>query len=329
MSQDLPVIRVGPELREAAASRLVSSKPGPDRGAGRRFVANAGAVGIDLSFMWATALDPSVPDRVAQACLAVVGAGRTATLFVSATPSLPGRAGQQRAGQDHLERVALINAACAAVARPSPQSGRGARLAQSLLDPAEGAAITAFVAAGFTRLGDLAYLRRPVPRPGEIREPALPASVTMAPMTRYGPAEGDELLMRALARSYIQTLDCPELAGLRELPDVIESHRAVGRYDPSLWWLVLQDGQPEGCMLLTRCPESRSVELVYLGLGPELRGRGLGTALLTIGISRIAGLGATLTCAVDTRNTPAQRLYRTAGFEHFATRVPVIRPLSG
>ena len=40
--------------------------------------------------------------------------------------------------------------------------------------------------------------------------------------------------------------------------------------------VVLRDqGAPAGCMLLNRCPEQRVVELVYIGLAPGLRGRGL------------------------------------------------------
>lgn len=329
MPQDLSVVRVGPEHREAAASRLVSTRPGPDRAAGRRFVANAGALGIDLSLLWASPLDPAAPTpgQFAQACLAVLGAGRTATVFVSSTPSLPGKAGGQRVQQDRADRIALIRAACEGAAKGE----RGARLAQALLDPGDAVALDAFVAAGFTRLGHLAYLRRPVPRTPPRPDPAMPPGIELKRMSdlpggRGG--EGDRLLMTALAQSYIDTLDCPELAGLRDLADVVESHRAVGQYDPSLWWVVFHEGRPEGCMLLSRCPESHSVELVYLGLGPALRGRGLGTDLLALGLNRIAGPGgATLTCAVDTRNTPAQRLYRAAGFERFATRIPVIRSI--
>lgn len=331
MPQDLSVVRVGPEHREAAAARLVSSRPGPDRSAGRRFVNNAGALGIDLTLLWASPLDPagSASGPFAQACLAVVGAGRTATIFVSSTPSLPGKAGAQRLEQDRADRISLINAACAGAAEVGPATGQGARLAQALLDPGEAAALDAFIAAGFQRLGNLAYLRRPVPRSPRQPEPAMPPGIRLRRMSEMPIREGDPMLMTALARSYIDTLDCPELAGLRELPDVVESHRAVGRYDPSLWWVVLHEDRPEGCMLLTRCPETHSVELVYLGLGPTLRGRGLGTDLLTIGMNAVAGPGpATLTCAVDTRNVPAQRLYRAAGFEQFATRIPVIRAIA-
>jgi ribosomal protein S18 acetylase RimI-like enzyme len=41
----------------------------------------------------------------------------------------------------------------------------------------------------------------------------------------------------------------------------------------------------------------------------------------------VSGAGG-LTCAVDTRNAPAMRLYHRLGFERFATRIPLVRALS-
>ena len=87
-------------------------------------------------------------------------------------------------------------------------------------------------------------------------------------------------LLEALESSYQDTLDCPELCGLRETPDVLDSHRSTGVFDPALWWMVHVNGQARGCALFNRCPEQRTIELVYLGLSPELRGRGLGKWLL-------------------------------------------------
>ena len=54
--------------------------------------------------------------------------------------------------------------------------------------------------------------------------------------------EDDEALMAALERSYVDTLDCPELCGLREKRDVLDSHRSTGKFDPNLWWLVRLGG---------------------------------------------------------------------------------------
>jgi len=81
-------------------------------------------------------------------------------------------------------------------------------------------------------------------------------------------------------------------------------------------------------MLLSAVPEQGSTELVYLGLGPELRGKGLARALLSYGLGRCsAGEPLVVTCAVDARNEPALRLYTSMGFVPFGERIPVVRAL--
>lgn len=151
-------------------------------------------------------------------------------------------------------------------------------------------------------------------------------------------AEADRVLVEVLERTYEETKDCPELCGLRAAGDVLESHRAVGTYDPSLWWLVYEGERAMGCLLFNVSPEHSSVELVYLGLAKGLRGRGLGAVLLTRGMRHlfghsleagepsarpVVGVGG-VTCAVDTRNTAAMKLYRRAGFGRFGLRVPMV-----
>ena len=74
------------------------------------------------------------------------------------------------------------------------------------------------------------------------------------------------------ARSYLDTLDCPALCGLRTTADVLESHKHAGAWDPAIWWIIQREGRPEGCMLLSETAEHDAVELVYIGLGPEARG---------------------------------------------------------
>jgi len=133
---------------------------------------------------------------------------------------------------------------------------------------------------------------------------------------------------QALVASYEGTQDCPELCGLRETADVLASHRSTGVWDPASWWLVLDRGVPRGVALFAHCPEVRSVELVYIGLGPSLRGRGIGRRLLELGLARACTLDADeMTCAVDRRNAPAMRLYETMGFAPFAQRVALVRPI--
>ncbi len=258
------------------------------------------------------------PVRVRQVCLAVPGAGKTAAMVLSGP-------GSDRA--EHAERVASLNAACRDLGVPAKVGGRVVRLAQALPEPDEPWAVDAFVEAGFTKVGDLVYMRRPFSEPLGGGDQHWPTGVAVRPVVSL---EADRaVLIEALDRTYRDTLDCPELCGLRDTADVLESHRATGIFDPKLWWLATLEGRPHGCILLARAPEHRSVELVYLGLSPELRGRGVGSRLLHLGLSRVlAGPEAdSIACAVDQRNGPALRLYQRFGFREFGKRVALVRPI--
>lgn len=320
-----PVVRVTQDLFHAAALRLVSQLGLDLDHAASRLVSVAPSYGIDLSLAWATLdADSTGRPRVRQVCLAVPGSGRTAMLFLS-DPRPGGEPGEP--GEALAERVACVEAACRHL---EADRSRVTRLAQSLPEPSERWSIDALLAAGFTGVGNLAYLRRPA---ADLADPRAnepwPAPMGVVPYDRAGDA-AESMLIEALERSYADTLDCPELCGLREVRDVIASHRATGVYDPSLWWLLLDGASPRGCVLLNRCPEQRTLELVYLGLSPELRGRGLAARLLTSALAKARARDPswTTTCAVDERNEPALRLYRALRFEPFARRTALVRRLA-
>lgn len=80
----------------------------------------------------------------------------------------------------------------------------------------------------------------------------------------------------------MDTLDCPELCGMRRTSDIIASHGAIGRPELAIWTLVRHEGRPAGAVLLAGLPEQRCYELVYIGLGPSLRGLGLGELLMRL-----------------------------------------------
>lgn len=175
-------------------------------------------------------------------------------------------------------------------------------------------------------MDELIYLRRPRPAAGEFvgAHAALAEGIALDSWR-----EGDDAdVIRALEASYIGTLDCPELCGLRSVEDVLASHRATGAWEPGLWWVIREAGVAQGVMLFNPSPEQQAVELVYLGLGPALRGRGLAGPLLRVGLSALVGRGEkTVACAVDARNVPARKLYERAGFAEFGRRVALIRGL--
>ena len=117
---------------------------------------------------------------------------------------------------------------------------------------------------------------------------------------------------------------------MRPTEDVLDSHRATGAFDPNRWWLVTLEGEPEGCCLMTHCPSHRSVELVYIGLSPAIRGKGVGSRVLCTALRAVRGIDADeVTCAVDRANAPALRLYAALGFEEFTGRAAFVKRVHG
>jgi ribosomal protein S18 acetylase RimI-like enzyme len=361
---DVRVVQIPEQLWLAGAMRLLPESAGDPTMAAQRFLESAQALNIDLGLMYGT-LSPD-GQTVREVCLGVLGSGRTGMLFVS-SPAKKTRAwsgvklkdalapgGAARTDNGHRERIASIQHVCRVMSEVGPAVPKPVRLAQALLDAREKDVGSALRSAGFLDVGELAYMRRNLPRTGPSKDFDLdsqnpwPSGIRVASVDEliregHSPQEIDDWLCVALDKSYADTLDCPELCGMRETPDVLESHRAVGQYDPSLWWIVLENGVPEGCQLFNVSQEHDSVELVYVGLSPKIRGKGIGSSLLAYGILSlykhsigesargpypvIRGSGG-LTCAVDTRNRPALQLYKRMGFTKFGQRWPLVARLT-
>jgi len=258
----------------------------------------------------------------------VLGEGRTAMMFLSEPP----REGEpDGATAARIERTACISAACGFLSEKRP---RNVCIAQALPDPSDGWALEAYAASGFLKVGELSYLRRPTAglsaARGLVELPVGDELIAFdALIEKVGKAKADEMMVEALDRSYEQTLDCPELCGLRATSDVLESHRATGQFDPRLWWLLLSAGEISGCLLLNPCPEQSTVELVYVGLARAVRGRQLGRRVLEYGLARACANRAhwEVACAVDDRNTGAKKLYDSLGFKPAARRVALVHPV--
>lgn len=305
------IVRVGGDLRIQAAKRLL----GPGRGDSQsaiQMLQAAESHGIDISNLWAT-VDQN-RESIRQVCLLVEGSGRSAMVFTSAPI---GR-------EQEAELAELL--------RQITASLRSVHLVQALLEVDERGARAALLESGFLSVGTLAYMRRPtrpnpdqaVSRVSEIQKGGWPDGLILR---RYESGD-DDALIEGLERTYEGTLDCPELCGLRRTCDVLESHRATGRWDPDLWWLLEKGGRIEGMLLLNPCPDTGTIELVYLGLAPSLRGHGLGHRLLAHAMADVRGRSEPfVTCAVDERNQPAMRLYRSAGFSEFARRIALVKPV--
>ena len=245
--------------------------------------------------------------RMAGMCLWVPSPGKTALLFAPNLREHPAAAG--------------ATAVCVKGALEDA-TATGVVLVQAMLEPADTAGREAFGSAGLWLLATLQYMER--------RPPIMVPTVTLPTGVRLEPysAGTHELFKRTIQESYRETLDCPALSGLREMEDVIAGHKAVGPFDPQLWSLVMEYERPLGVLLLADVVARNALELAYLGLVPEARGRGLGRALMNRVLAIASRRGfAVASLAVDAANEPAAKLYRRCGYTRVAERVALIKKL--
>lgn len=190
---------------------------------------------------------------------------------------------------------------------------RGAKLAQTLLPKQDRWMAAPLERNGFAHITSLWFLRHDLD--GQLDRVA-------ERLTYQSYRHGDRALFHeVLLRSYDETLDCPEVNGVRELTEVIEGHQAQGAYDPERWWLALRGGQPVAVLLLTEMRESGGWDLSYLGVVPEARRTGIGRELTCLALQEAKAAGARhMTLSVDARNQPAWDLYTGLGFEPFDQR---------
>ena len=102
---------------------------------------------------------------------------------------------------------------------------------------------------------------------------------------------------------------------------------APGEFDPSGWFALQHRGQPAGVLITVRTSMRTSLEVVYVGLVPEARGKGLGRLCMHRAIQRYPRdlALAQVSLAVDAANRSACRLYDTMGFTTHSTRSVWIR----
>jgi mycothiol synthase len=263
-------------------------------------LAEAEAGRIDLSGLWVSRRR----GRITGALLTQPLAGRAAAVWAPEVEASWGRA----ALATSLIRNAL-----------NDLRSRGFRIAQAMVDSsAPPSATVDLTRGGLPPITSLTYMHRDTGRPLGL------ASGRFKPAfdwQGYTP-ETEANFRRVLQETYIGSLDMPELDGIRSLDDVIASHRAAGRFDPSRWRVGTLPGEPEvgGVLLLSEVLDRPSWEVAYLGLTPRARGRGFGKAALAYALELARTHVTRLELAVDDRNHPARHLYDVAGFLPFDRR---------
>jgi mycothiol synthase len=186
---------------------------------------------------------------------------------------------------------------------------RGIHIAQALLRPEDRDGPRAFRAAGFAYLTDLIYMSALAS--AECARPAIPLSLEW--ITYHDSTHAT--FIAALESSYIHSLDCPGLTGLRATEDVLAGHRATGEFDPQGWYVAISDGAPIAVLLTAPVLEGRALEIVYVGVSPSARGQGVGHRMMQVAHARARKLGLShVTLALDATNEPARRLYERWGY---------------
>lgn len=184
----------------------------------------------------------------------------------------------------------------------------GVRLMQTLLSAEIGGETESLRQAGFSHAANLLYLVStrqgfPTQRPEGVLE-----------FSTYAPRD-KQRLAGIVERTYVGSLDCPQLEALRDVDDVLSGYQAVGRFDPSRWLIARHAGVDVGCLLLAEHEGAGQWELTYLGVVPEARSQGFGLAL----VRHAQWLAFQAACerivlAVDGNNRPALDVYAAARF---------------
>jgi GNAT superfamily N-acetyltransferase len=192
---------------------------------------------------------------------------------------------------------------------------QGVKVAQALLAAEESELGDSLLRNGFQHITHLNFFRHDLDLPLRLLQ-------RKERLEYQSYEECDPALFReTLARTYIETRDCPELNGIRDVAEVILGHQSQGRFDPARWFLAFAGGVPIGVLMLSELPESGDWDLSYTGVTPESRRQGFGTELVLKALLEARAADAMyLSLAVDGRNVPAAGLYRQLLFEPYDRR---------
>jgi len=296
-------------LRRTALAMLLVGRPRENDEAVDHFLRFAKDQKLDVSALW-IASEGGPTGRMLGAVLLVPNHGSTAMLFV----------GQATGWRDQTVIVRLIRACCDAPGR------QGIAVIQSLIDPGQVIEGEVLTQAGLTRLAKLIYMQRAlepgehrVPRPTTLAGCENPTILTYSEQTHADFA-------RAIEASYINTLDCPGLVGMRQIDQIIAGHKGTGRFKPDNWLAYFDpQGQPIAVLLLAEVTQGSAHELVYLGVAEPYRGMRVGGRLMSFAVSESARQGGLkLYLAVDDRNDPAVRLYTSMGFRASTRKIAYV-----
>jgi ribosomal protein S18 acetylase RimI-like enzyme len=193
-------------------------------------------------------------------------------------------------------------------------------MAQVLLPVGDSRHVDVIRAVGFSQLADLIYLAWET---SQIAAP--PSSNHELQFAAYHKSERGRLAA-LIEQTYRGTLDCAALNNARGIDDVIDGYEATGVFHAENWLFIEHSGQDVGVLILAEHPQARHWELVYMGLVPEVRGRGWGRQITQHAqiLAQHANVER-IVLAVDAVNDPALRMYSMAGFHAWDKRRVYVR----
>jgi GNAT superfamily N-acetyltransferase len=159
-----------------------------------------------------------------------------------------------------------------------------------------------FAAAGFVHLTDALILHRSLAEAPPIRPGGI-VSVACDPIRDRETLEG------LIGEIGVGSLDCPELDVWRTPRSLLEGHRTAAGDHPAEWRLYEQSGKCVGAAFAFHDRDADCWELLFFGVVPEARGRGLGHAILQDVVARAATTAGAIRAAVDFRNAYAISTY--------------------
>jgi GNAT superfamily N-acetyltransferase len=245
-------------------------------------------------------------DRLLGVVWAQLLPGRTATIWPPRVPS----------GGDALGRRLAAAAIEVAIAH-------GARLAQSMTPLHDTVEQRWLAAAGLRPVTEMESLAWEVTA---ATKSATAVALNVWRFVLYDPSCDGARMERILEQTCTGSLDCPGLESVRSAAEILQGYRAAGDTEDRHWQFLCRDETDAGCLLLAGQSQSREMELVYMGLAPPWRGRGLGLLLVhqAQDETRRAGYHRLVT-AVDAANVPARAAYLSAGFHCWDRRRVLLR----
>ncbi len=237
-------------------------------------------------------------DQIVGYCLCLVNPGATASIF------LPERFCELRSPYSFQEVAVEVLRTLA-----SQIEAWNLAIMQAMVVDETSIVAEVFRRAGFQDLCRLEIMESPV----DTKEPS--AARTDLEWVRFE-SHREEQFASTILQTYEGSQDAPRLTGLRTGREILAGHENSGIFEPEGWWMLRYQGRDAGVILLNSTEEDPDrAELIYMGLVPWAREKGLGNELLGYGFRVAGNLGKKVfRLSVDCANQPAIRLYRKFGF---------------